>query len=292
MRYTTMAVAAALAAVSGVAWAQPRVALVAAAGGSLQFNDVQAKLQGTGAFSAVDIIDVQLTTPSLATLQTYDAVMTWTNTTPQSAAALGDVLADYVDAGGGVVVTVFANSSITTNRRLEGRWRTGDYEVVVPATGSTTGRATLGSILVPGHPIMNGVSTFDGGTSSFRPTGTAVCAACTKVALWSDSRTLVAVHNTRANRADLGMYPPSSDASTSWWVSSTDGARLMANALLYVIGPTCRVDFNSDGELTFDDIQLFVQLYNASDPRADLNNDQEWTFDDIQLFISLYNAGC
>ena len=56
--------------------------------------------------------------------------------------------------------------------------------------------------------------------------------------------------------------------------------------------PTCRVDFNSDGELTFDDIQLFIQLFNANDNRADLNSDQEWTFDDIQLFISLFNAGC
>ena len=56
--------------------------------------------------------------------------------------------------------------------------------------------------------------------------------------------------------------------------------------------PSCRADLNNDGELTFDDIQLFVQLYNASDARADFNNDQEWTFDDIQLFIQLYNAGC
>jgi hypothetical protein len=56
--------------------------------------------------------------------------------------------------------------------------------------------------------------------------------------------------------------------------------------------PTCRPDLNNDGELTFDDIQFFVSLYNANDPRADFNNDQEWTFDDIQLFISLYNAGC
>jgi probable HAF family extracellular repeat protein len=56
--------------------------------------------------------------------------------------------------------------------------------------------------------------------------------------------------------------------------------------------PACRPDLNGDGELTFDDIQLFVSLYNANDPRADFNNDQEWTFDDIQLFVQLYNSGC
>jgi agmatine/peptidylarginine deiminase len=54
----------------------------------------------------------------------------------------------------------------------------------------------------------------------------------------------------------------------------------------------CPADFNSDGELTFDDIQLFVSAYNGQEPRADFNDDQEWTFDDIQLFVSAYNAGC
>jgi hypothetical protein len=56
--------------------------------------------------------------------------------------------------------------------------------------------------------------------------------------------------------------------------------------------PSCRADLNSDGELTFDDIAIFVGLYNASDPRADFNGDGEWTFDDIPLFVSAYNAGC
>jgi uncharacterized membrane protein len=56
-------------------------------------------------------------------------------------------------------------------------------------------------------------------------------------------------------------------------------------------GP-CRVDFNNDGELTFDDIQLFVSAYNAQQTSADFNNDGEWTFDDIQAFVAQYNAGC
>jgi hypothetical protein len=54
----------------------------------------------------------------------------------------------------------------------------------------------------------------------------------------------------------------------------------------------CQADLNDDGELTFDDIQLFVGAYNTSDPRADLNEDGELTFDDVQLFIARYNAGC
>jgi outer membrane protein assembly factor BamB len=56
--------------------------------------------------------------------------------------------------------------------------------------------------------------------------------------------------------------------------------------------PACRPDLNLDGELTFDDIQLFVLFFSTNDPRADINRDEEITFDDIALFIQLYNAGC
>jgi hypothetical protein len=64
------------------------------------------------------------------------------------------------------------------------------------------------------------------------------------------------------------------------------------NIRVVLVPPACPPDLNEDGELTFDDIQLFVALYNANDARADFNNDEEWTFDDIQLFIQLFNAGC
>jgi hypothetical protein len=80
-------------------------------------------------------------------------------------------------------------------------------------------------------------------------------------------------------------------------VASDTGADSVVEAGLddvrvVVSGCACPPDLNSDGELTFDDIQLFVTLYNTADARADLNGDQEWTFDDIQLFVQLYNAGC
>src|SRR5690606_9862031 len=122
------------------------------------------------------------------------------------------------------------------NRRLEGRWRTGgDYEIVRSGGGNTTGAASLGTILIPNHPIMDGVTTFNGGSSSFRPTTTTLSPHGVTVAQWTDGRILVAVSNQYPNRADLGFYPPSSDVTATWWVSSTDGARLMANALLYTI---------------------------------------------------------
>jgi hypothetical protein len=215
------------------------VAIVAAASSSTtagQFTDPQSKLMGTGRFNSVSIINASLTTPTLADLQQYHSVMVWSNVNFQDSVALGNVLADYVDAGGGVVVAIFANTTTTANRWLGGRWVNG-YEVIPSRGGTTSGTAaSLGNILVPGHPLMNGVNTFHGGTSSFRPTNTTVTAGSTKIAQWSDGRTLVAVGSTH-RRVDLGMYPPSAHVSAGWWDPNTDGAILMANALEYAAVP-------------------------------------------------------
>jgi len=221
------------------AWAGtlPDVAIVAAAASSSsdpRFTDPQAKLMSTGQFNSVTIINAATGTPTLAQLQAFESVMTWSNVNYSNPVLLGDTLADYVDSGGGVVVAVFANSTTTALRRLEGRWITGGYEVIPSASGNQTGQAFLGNILVPGHPTMNGVSSFDGGSSSFRPVTTSLTPGSTKIAEWSDGKTLVAV-GASIHRADLGFYPPSNAVSSTWWNQNTDGALLMANALTYVI---------------------------------------------------------
>lgn len=51
-------------------------------------------------------------------------------------------------------------------------------------------------------------------------------------------------------------------------------------------------DQNSDGELDFADISLFLAAYTALDPSADLNDDGEFDFADISLFLSAYTSGC
>jgi hypothetical protein len=213
------------------------VAIVAAAGTASSFSDPQSKIMASGFFGQVDIINAQTTTPALLQLQAYDAVIVWSNMDFQNPAGLGDVLADYVDAGGGVVVTVFANSSTGANRHIQGRWLTGGYPIIVPQGGTTslTGMAqTLGVVHIPAHPVMNGVSTFNGGTSSFRPTTTAMTAGASLIASWSDGKIFAAQHGVHGNRIDLGFYPPSNAVSGSWWDQTTDGGKLMANALLFV----------------------------------------------------------
>jgi len=228
----------AVCATAGAASAQLDVAIVASASGSdtdCRFTDPRDKLMASGRFDTVDVINVTPAIPTLAELVSYDAVICWTNLSVADGDAWGDVMADYVDAGGGVVIAVFANYSTTIDRYLGGRWETGGYEVLISKSGSGSGAATLGVVHVPDHPVMSGVNTFDGGPTSYKPAGTALTPGSTLIAEWSDGKVLVA-EGANHQRIDLGMYPPSSDCVSTSWVSSTDGALLLANALAHVAG--------------------------------------------------------
>ncbi len=213
-----------------------RVALCGAASTTntaCQWATVQTVLLATGQFAVVDIINATATgggTPTLAQLQGYDALLVYTNSTPADNNAFGDVLADYVDAGGGVVVAVFANSTTSVGRNIGGRWQTG-YEVILDQSGNASGAATLGTVVQPQHPVMQGVTAFVGGTTSSRPVGTALEVGATLIASWSDGKVLVA-QGANPSRIDLGFYPPTAVCTQSGW--STGGDQLMTNALLYV----------------------------------------------------------
>ncbi|MBY0111482.1 MAG: hypothetical protein K2Y21_01570 [Phycisphaerales bacterium] len=200
--------------------------------------DVVAKLRSTEQFSAIDTFNASFNTgsdaPTLEQLKKYDAVMVSNGTFWKNRDALGNVIADYTDWGGGVVLTTFTTAG-TGNSDLGGRFA-GDYRIIAFG-GSTSGNATLGTIAYAEHPIVAGVASFDGGARSARPFGTALAPGGLVVASWSDGKILAATSTRRHNRADLGLYPPSNAVQPDGWLASTDGAKLMANALVYTIKP-------------------------------------------------------
>jgi len=206
------------------------IALVAADNVSW-VQDVQQKLIATGQFSSVSIIQADTVTPTLSVLQAFDAVLVWSDIGFQNSALLGDNLADYVDSGGGVVVAVFTLGTVP----LSGRFNS-TYQAITQGTltAGGGGNKLLGTIFDPGHPILNGVTSFDGGTTSFRSTGT-LTAGATRIADWTDGNILIATKDVNGTkRADLGFFPPSTGCRSDFWVASTDGDLLMANALLWV----------------------------------------------------------
>ncbi|MHC4498232.1 MAG: hypothetical protein ACYS21_03855, partial [Planctomycetota bacterium] len=111
-----------------------------------------AELTATGRFSAVDYFYARYTTPSLATLVPYDAILAYTNFYPDNATLLGNVLADYVDAGGRVSISTY---SFSTPWEMKGRIMTAGYS---PLTNSGTNGNVSGNLVatIP-DPIFDGI---------------------------------------------------------------------------------------------------------------------------------------
>jgi len=111
-------------------------------------------LVSTGLFSQVDTFNSASGSPSLSQLLNYDSVLAWSNFTPQNPTFLGNVLADYVDAGGHVVVATYGISSPWA---IQGRIMTAGYS---PLTNVGTNGTVTGNIVptMPGDPIFNGVN--------------------------------------------------------------------------------------------------------------------------------------
>jgi hypothetical protein len=226
----------------------PRVAIAAAAASSLtdcRFTDLQSKLQLTGRFAAVDIVDVVSATPTVAELLNYDSIITWADVQYYDSAGFGDVLAAYVDVGGGVVVTGYANMTQSQGVFLRGRWLTGAYEVIRHTAGLQGGAASLGAVLDPSHPVARNVNVLSGNTVA-RPFLQANFALNQGRVLieWNDGRMLAAVSNVHPKRVDLGLVPISSDCIGGYLEASSDLTTLVANALEFAAtGGTIGVNY-------------------------------------------------
>jgi hypothetical protein len=213
----------------------------------------------------VDTFDLSAGTPTLNQLKTYDSVLVVTDAAPADRAALGNVLADFVDAGGGVVQTMFSVDPGSIG--IDGRWKTGNYSPLT-FTSQTGGAATIGTRPVSSHPVLQGVTTFNGGFSSFRAPSTPTAGAHV-IANWSDNIPLVV---TKGKVVALNMYPVSSDVRSDFWSASTDGGRMLANAVSWASQVPVKVLVASaaaDGAAWTEDVRQ--QLIRAGRVGADVD---------------------
>lgn len=204
-------------------------------GGQAWLDDVVAQIFATGQVpGAIDTFNIQMGTPSLALLQSYDSVMVFTDFAAQNATLLGDRLADYIDSGGGVVQATFSWHNLIP---IAGRWQSGGYSPLTYGSQAQGIEMFLGTRHLPGHPVLANVVSFSGGTSSFHNTVN-VAAGGTAIADWTNGVPLIA-EMTGFNGRIIGLnfYPPSSDARGDFWRASTDGDLLLANSMVYVPVP-------------------------------------------------------
>jgi hypothetical protein len=94
---------------------------------------VQTKLKTFPDVVQVDIILANSVTPTLAQLMQYACVIVWGWNQFTNPATLGDNLADYIDAGGGVVLADF----IWGWSLLTGRFQTKNYASLGICVGKT-----------------------------------------------------------------------------------------------------------------------------------------------------------
>ncbi|TWU59141.1 hypothetical protein Poly51_19270 [Rubripirellula tenax] len=200
---------------------------------------VRNNLLATGNFSTIDDFAVASSTPTLAYLNQYDAVLVWSNSYFQGfGTPLGNVLDDYIDGGGGVVAAPFSYSQ---SWRINGdfRFKNGGYYALEDNGGSEsmTPNATLDAYDAL-HPVMQGVSSFANGTSSFL-TSTTPNANATVIASLSSGDPLVAERTINGvSRIDLAFFPLSDTGLSGSWDPGTDGNLILANSLVYVARAT------------------------------------------------------
>ena len=164
--------------------------------------------------------------PSLAQLQTYDVVFTSDNrywaANGIDPVELGNVLADYIDAGGKIVAANFAYDY--DKWAIQGRFLDQDYGPFERGTADLSNAVTLGAFTA-GHPIMLGVTSVS--ETAIHQDQT-VGSGATLVASWSDNTPLVA---TRPKVVGINLLASLGNGSNGW---SGDVPTLLHNAIVWV----------------------------------------------------------
>jgi len=135
--------------------------------------------------------------PSLTTLRQYDVVLLFNNGIFDETTALGSRVADFVDVGGNVVIGSFYWQGRSDSEFLTPGW--GGLEAVDPFLADTVGFARqggatyaandLGTVALPTHPLIQGVSSIVS-LSGFSA-GVLAKVGTTVVASWTDGAPLV-----------------------------------------------------------------------------------------------------
>ncbi|EKX49940.1 hypothetical protein GUITHDRAFT_135627 [Guillardia theta CCMP2712] len=191
----------------------------------------------------VDIFLAHLRNPSLEQLLTYHSVLLWSNADFHDPEALGDVLADAVEGGVGIVVGAYALNDGEGRMCVSGRL----LQFMPCHAGRVSGgqeltlrrcEAQLARFPKCGE-MLEGVRSFSGGEESMHQSlEKKVGMDCSVlVAEWSSGAPLVLVSLPEGKRKGKVVVwncrPGSSDASFYGWRVKTDGARLMFNMLKF-----------------------------------------------------------
>ena len=177
--------------------------------------------------------DIRLSTPELDDLLPYDVAIVWCAGTPDDPQLLGDRLADYVDAGGTMVIGQFCFS---TKGETNGRIMTEGYSPFRPGPNSLiidNRQIDPTTVKRPLHPIFYGTDITDLRYVS-QPDVSSPGIDPTSALIAEDTHAELAIGiNADGNIIALNWF-------LGWYFGSTapffDSVRVIANSALFVAG--------------------------------------------------------
>lgn len=186
--------------------------------GGASLNNCQANFDPNPYYGSVDYLDGSVALVPLTTLQNYTCVLTWNN--HQYLAGQGDILADYVDGGGKVVILGWA--------LFQCYGRILDDPAYCPLVGGSNQYSPVDLGTTYAHDILDGVSSITGiaywVTASLEP-------GATLIADNTGGSSLVAIN---AGNSVVAVNFVAGDY-ISW---TSDGWILLNNAVEYLMGAT------------------------------------------------------
>jgi hypothetical protein len=193
--------------------------------------ELQAQILAEPGVTAVDLFDAFSGTPTLGQLQAYNIVFAFSNNFWSDATAMGNVLADYEDGGGVVVVGTFAYDN-RGGWLLQGRWVTDGY-TPFNSTSSTNFTSNCANITNPGHPLMQGVS----GECAFYRNPVTLTAGATSVAMWTDDSSPAVAFQVHNGHTAVGFNAYLGTVAQP--LPSADWGRTIVNAGRWLGGGGC-----------------------------------------------------
>jgi hypothetical protein len=224
----------------------------------------------------ITVLDtIYFETLTVADLLPYDVVFAYNDLRWDAAGGdttvIGNVLADYLDAGGKIVENEFLKSFDAWG--MAGDYESGNYSAFGYTTTDTYTATSLGTISDPTHPVLAGVSTL---TSTFDDQDPTLATGTTEIADWADGYIAIAV---KPNVVSINMLPVDPNNGSPILGFTGDGLILYHNAIVWLAGaPIAHCDvspvqltapLNSDLLTISDSIRVKV-VNNDSLPHFDI----------------------
>ncbi|KAJ3431066.1 hypothetical protein M0812_02742 [Anaeramoeba flamelloides] len=202
-------------------------------------ENVRKSLQSSDLIEEIRIIKAHNRTPTYEEIRRYDCLFVYSFDKFKDPARIGDLISMFVEAGGGVVISAIEALSRGKEFDLEGRIVTGGFLPIKKAKWEYDTRRELEKF-DKNHPILKDVKSFDGGNYSCHLKVKKIEKGANVVAYWSDGTPLICEKRKKKKYGNVVIlnFNPLSDEITYndsyFWVSSTDGAKIMANSIEYV----------------------------------------------------------